>query len=347
MLRELHETKDGDAALSSLAAVTERGAVLLGRSVACDAFEESRPVRVVTHAHSDHIVGLSQSMRRCRKILMTKATRDFIGVIQGPLFLTNGSVETLEYEEPFCYDGERITFFGADHILGAAQVLVEDEKGTRFVYTGDFRIDKTPVIEADVLVIEATYGSPACKRSFGVDVKAQLVSLVRRGLESGVVYVFGYYGKLHEVMHTLHESGVDVPFVAPGKVFHFSKVYEAHGLNLGSPLLSSEAEALELLRRRSPCVVFHHMQSKNTVGLDAFRVNVSGWEFSCPVRQVAEKEYVVALSDHSDFDGLLEYVRLSKPKFVITDNFRVSHGEALAKEISRRLGVSAVALPRK
>jgi len=30
---------------------------------------------------------------------------------------------------------------------------------------------------------------------------------------------------------------------------------------------------------------------------------------------------------------------------VVTDNFRVSHGETLAKEISRRLGIPAVAMP--
>jgi len=55
----------------------------------------------------------------------------------------------------------------------------------------------------------------------------------------------------------------------------------------------------------------------------------------------------VAFSDHSDFDGLMEYVRRSKPKLVITDNFRAGHAETLAKEIRKRFGISAVALPRK
>ena len=50
-------------ALSSRATVTDRGAVLLGKNVACDAFEESKPLRVVTHAHADHMVGLRQSLR--------------------------------------------------------------------------------------------------------------------------------------------------------------------------------------------------------------------------------------------------------------------------------------------
>jgi predicted metal-dependent RNase len=50
------------------------------------------------------------------------------------------------------------------------------------------------------------------------------------------------------------------------------------------------------------------------------------------------------LSDHSDFDGLIEYVRRAKPKRVITDNYR-SSGEQLAREINRRLGIQATAMP--
>jgi putative mRNA 3-end processing factor len=82
-------------------------------------------------------------------------------------------------------------------------------------------------------------------------------------------------------------------------------------------------------------------------GLGGFRIYVSGWEFDSPTRETADKEYIVALSDHSDFDGLMEYVRRSKPELAITDNFRVGHAETLAKEIRKRFGISAVALPRR
>ncbi|HDJ25745.1 MAG TPA: hypothetical protein ENF34_00295, partial [Candidatus Bathyarchaeota archaeon] len=64
------------------ARITRGGAVLLGRSVACDAHEPSRPVRVITHAHNDHITGLSRSLRECSWILMTEATRDLLAVLK-------------------------------------------------------------------------------------------------------------------------------------------------------------------------------------------------------------------------------------------------------------------------
>jgi len=327
--------------------VTDKGAVLLGKYVACDAFDESMPLRVVTHAHADHMVGLRRSLRTCEKVLMTKATKDLIDVLRGPLFLMGGYVETLDYGKTLQYGEEWITFFRADHILGAAQVLVEDVGGTRIVFTGDFRIDETPVLDADVLVMEATYGSPSCKRSFGRNVRDLLVSLVEEGLKQGTVYVFGYHGKLQEVMQILHNAGVNAPFVVPERVFHVSKVCEGHGMRLGRLMLSSEKEVKELLERNSSCIAFYHMASRSKVGSGSFRIYVSGWEFNSACREISEKEYVVALSDHSDFDGLVEYVRRSKPKLVITDNFRVGHAERLAKEIRKRFGISAVALPKK
>lgn len=337
----------GAPILSIKATITHRGAVLLGKNIACDAFDETKQLRVVTHAHADHTMGLHQSLRKCEKVFMTKATKDLIDVMRGPLFLMGGFVETLDYGKTIQYEEERVTFFKADHILGAAQVLVEDVEGKRIVYTGDFRIDGTQILDADVLVIEATYGSPSCKRSFGIDLKNLLVSLVEKGLKHGTVYVFGFHGKLQEVMQILHEADVKAPFIVPEKVFHVSKVYESYGTRLGRLTLSVEREAKELLERNLPCVAFYHMNSKSVVGSSGFRICVSGWEFDSPCREIADNEYVVALSDHSDFDGLIEYVRCSKPEFVIADNFRVGYAEKLAMEIRKRLGISAVALPKR
>jgi putative mRNA 3-end processing factor len=196
-------------------------------------------------------------------------------------------------------------------------------------------------------VVESTYGSPSCKRSFDVDVRRLLVDMVERRLKDGTVYVFGYHGKLQEIMQILNQSDVTVPFVMPEKVYHVSKVCEQHGMQLGCLTLSTEKHAKSLLEENLPCVAFYHMNSRGKVGLNNERICVSGWEFHKPCRRVGEKEHIVALSDHSDFNGLIEYVRQAKPKQVITDNHAGGHGETLAKEIKRRLGIPAVAMPCK
>jgi putative mRNA 3-end processing factor len=334
--------------LSGKAGVSERGAVLLGDSVACDAFDADRPLRVVTHAHADHLSGLRRSLRSGKRVLMTAATRDLIGVVNGSLPLDDGGVEVMDYGEPVHCEGERVTLVKADHILGAAQVVVEDAEGGRVAYTGDFRVDGTePLLDCDVLVVEATYGSPSFRRAFKVDVRELLVSMVEKRLRHGAVYVFGYHGKLQEVMQILHGADVRVPFVMPERVFRVSKVCEAHGMRLGCLALSTAKEGRELLDGNLPCVAFYHMNARRNVGLvGSSRICVSGWEFHSPCRRIGEREHLVALSDHSDFDGLIEYVRRCKPKRVVTDNYRVRHGATLAKEIRKRLGIDAMAMPR-
>ncbi|MEM2098380.1 MAG: MBL fold metallo-hydrolase [Candidatus Bathyarchaeia archaeon] len=327
------------------AMVSRRGAILLGKSVACDAFDENRPLRIVTHAHADHVAGLKSSMRNCESVLMTAATRDLIAVMHNTVNLANGPIKTLDYSETMQYGDERITLIKADHILGAAQVLVEDSNSNRIVYTGDFRLEGTPVLDCDTLVMEATYGNPAFKRPFKTDVKQLLVSMVERQLREGSVYVFGFYGKLQEVMQILYDADVNVPFVMPERVFQVSKVCEQHGMRLGCLTPSTSKEGKMLLEENLPCVAFYHINARSKVGLTNPRLCISGWEFHSPVRQIGKKEHLIALSDHSDFEDLIEYVRRSKPKCVITDNYRVSYGEVLAREIRKRLGINAVAMP--
>ncbi len=328
------------------ASVTAKGAVLLGKYVACDGFDEASPLRVVTHSHADHLTGLRKSLKECKIVMMTPATRGLIDALKGPSFLMAGNVKTLEYGTTLIYKDESVSLHYVDHILGSAQVLVEDADGTRILYTSDFRLPRTPIIEADILVIEATYGNPYRVRPFWKRVENILVSLVEDCLKRGPVYLFGYHGKLQEVMQMLYEAKVRVPFIVPERIFQVAKVCERHGMKLGdSLLLSGEEKASSILHEGEPCVAFYHMNSRRSVGEDAFRIYVSGWEFSSPCRQVGEKEFRVALSDHSDFEGLLGYVRRCKPKMVITDNYRGGDAVALAREIEKRLGILAKPLP--
>ena len=332
--------------MASKASVTRTGAILLGRHVACDQHDDARPIRVVTHAHYDHTGGLQTSLQKCRSVIMTPATKDLLTAMRSPSFLTKPNVQTLDYGQTITYKDERVTLHCADHILGAAQVLVEDKEETRIVYTGDFRLSKTPVLETDILVLESTYGNPGQVRRFGKIVEPALISLVESALRTGPVQIFGYHGKLQEVMQILHNNSINTPFIATERIFQISKVCEHHGMRFGKLLSLEEDEATEIVKKNEPHVAFYHMNAKRYINKDGFRISVSGWEFSGPRRQIGENEHVVALSDHADFEDLLSYVAESRPKLVITDNYRVGDARGLAREIERRLHVPAKALPR-
>ncbi|MCL2477589.1 MBL fold metallo-hydrolase [Candidatus Bathycorpusculum sp.] len=330
--------------MAERAQITKNGAILLGDNVACDAFD-IRPIRVVTHAHADHLYGLRKSVKCCEKVLMTKATRDLCKILNRGLNLSEVSVYPLEYNTPLKYGDETITLLKADHILGATQVLVEDAQGIRIAWSGDFRLEGTQAVDCDVLVVEATYGRPSCRRNFTVDVRALLVEMVEKQLRSGTVYVFGYHGKLQEVMKILRDADVQVPFVMPELVYDVTQVCQTHGMMLDPISHCADKDGQNLIADNLPCVAFYHMNQRKHVGLHNPRICVSGWEFQKPCRQISDREHLIALSDHSDFDGLIEYVRRTNAKQVITDNFR-SDGDALAKEIRHRLGIPAVSMPQ-
>jgi putative mRNA 3-end processing factor len=328
--------------------ISDRGAILLGNSVACDAFEETRPLRVVTHAHADHLVGLRRSLKICNKVLMTDATKELIEVLKGPRIFSSGIIETIEYGKSIVYDNEKISILKANHILGAAQVLVENSNGDRIAYTGDFKLEGTqPIEDCDTLVVEATYGSPSFRRSFDSDIRELLVSMIEKLLRKGNVYVFGYYGKLQEIMQILRCAHIYVPFVMPERILQVSEVCKRHGMNLGDLTLASDEQGKELLGKNLPCIAFYHMNKRKSIGISNSRICVSGWEFRLPCKKIGNNEHLIALSDHSDFDELVEYIRLSKPKKVVTDNYRVKHGNILAKEITKRLGIPAEAMPKR
>ena len=330
----------------SNATVTKLGAILLGKHVACDAYEEARPIRVVTHAHADHMIGLGKSLKNCEVSVMTPATKDLIDALKGPLWLGRGPVKTLDYGEAFTYEDEILTLHYADHILGTAQVLVEDKEQRRILYTSDFRFSRTPIVEADILVIEATYGDPVRVRPFSMMVEGMLVSMVEQGLKRGPVYVFGYHGKLQKMMRILYEAKIKVPFIVPEKIFRVSKVYERHGMKLGKQLLPFDCEeAQSTLNQNEPSIVFYHSFSRKKVEGEALQIHASGWEFRKPCRRVGANSYVVALSDHSDFNALLEYVERCNPSMVITDKYRSEAANIFAKEIEKRLKIPAKAAP--
>ncbi|MEM3137712.1 MAG: MBL fold metallo-hydrolase, partial [Thermofilaceae archaeon] len=113
----------------------------------------------VSHAHRDHYsLKVLKTLRGVPKI-MSQATRELIdphGTLDNVIIVNGGLVAELE--------GLTLEFHEAGHIIGSLQLRIDT--GLRIVYTGDFCLEKrivlrpAPVLKADVLIIDATYGHP-------------------------------------------------------------------------------------------------------------------------------------------------------------------------------------------
>ncbi len=324
--------------------IENNGAILIGENFTIDGFYR-RPVHVITHAHADHVGGVNESVKYVERIIATPATLELILEL-GYVLRSNSLRELfrirsypLTYFEKIMYNGETLELLPVEHIIGSAQVRVET-KDTVIGYTGDFKLGgKTVVIdEPDILIMESTYGSPEYRRPFKNDVEDLLVDLVVEGLKTtNRVVIYGYHGKLQEAMRILREKGIDAPYVMPYKIYRITRIAEKYGYVIGEYYLLNSIEGREILRS-GYYVFFDHMikAKRRRLNGSTYNIVLSGWEFEQPVKRIDEYTWLVALSDHADFDELVEYVEESNPQIVVLDASRQGTPKPLARELARR-----------
>lgn len=145
-------------------------------------------------------------------------------------------------------------------------------------------------------------------------------------------------------MKILNDSQINVPIVVPEKIFKILNICRSHGMKVRDFHFSKSDAGIEI--RRSRHIGIYHTGAERRIGRVGVRILLSGWQFDIPVKQIGEKRYRVALSDHSDFNQLLEYISMVNPRLVVTDGYRARDAGLFALEINNRLGIQAVSRPR-
>ncbi len=287
---------------------------------------------VVSHAHMDH----------ARKHKLTIATPATLAILEKRI--GNRRTVSLDYREPFEFDTLQITLFPAGHILGSAQVLVENSR-RRLLYSGDFALNPAMTAEAidvpesETLIMECTFGRERYRFPNREVVIDQLCGFVDKALAAKMTpVVVGYaLGKSQEVMKILGDAGYRLS--VHGSVARLAHVYQKHGVTF-QPWERFNRHELEgkvviipraALRTRQ----VQRIARKRTVFL-------TGWAVNARVAQRYQVDAALPLSDHADFDGLLEYIRRVRPEKIYT-----THGpEAFALHL-RKLGFDAAPLSHK
>jgi putative mRNA 3-end processing factor len=333
--------------LEQKASITRCGGILLGHYFTCDGFDWDREIAVITHIHSDHIAGFEQMLGYHDLIFCSPETKELLIALSGDWLRLRRNLLALPYEVPYRYKGEQLTLYSTKHILGSVQVLVESQEGARIAYSGEFIFPDTKPIKADVLVLDATFGNPnRVVKSARAEIIEYLVSLVRKELETSPVCILAHRGKLQEVMAILSEANIKVPFLCLGDILQISRVYQNYGINLGNILSLEDSATQEVIKRGERHIVFYLLGPRLVLPpVHYTKIRVSRWGTKEDFIKTAEDKYVVALSDHADFNGLLQYVRECQPKLVITDNYRGGDAVALAEAIRNELHIEAKAMP--
>ncbi len=322
--------------------VLSSGAICLGTNVVCDGFVQGYQFRVQTHLHDDHMAeferskGLQDIFLTPESFALLLAEQDADIEYRTNLFRLDRG---MSHQLP---DGSRLMLLPSNHMLGACQVALELPDGLRVGYSGDFSWPLDKVIEVDELVVDSTYGSPDSIRKYTQDRAEEcLISLVCERLRHGSVHVKAHRGTIERVLHVL-SGKVGVPILASDRLIREAEVYRNHGFASESLVPLHSPEGKQAAAQRSYIRLYSKGDGFPNEQLEGTSVIVSAYMADCavPLLSHTDRSFNVALSNHADFNGTLEYVRATQAKRVVTDNTR-NNGVQLALAIKNHLGIEA------
>ena len=318
------------------------GAVLLGPHVVCDGFIRKALARVQTHVHFDHMDGFETS-KGCQEIITSEGTLGLLVAEYDADLPYRSNLRALKAFERCKVGNSELSLISSGHMLGAVQVIAELENGMRLGYSGDFQWPLDDIIQVDALVLDSTYGSPGSVREFSQgECEERFAQLVRRLLPSGPVHVKAHRGTLQRALQIINDE-IGCPVIGSRRLSREVAVYRDFGYTI-QPLIVHPSDEASLLLTDGHYVRVYGTGDQNPVDLrSGSRVVLSAYftRPDTPVVEYSERAYGVAMSNHADFQGTLDYVRATNAKFVVTDNTRKGKGYQLAEAIKQRFGIEA------
>jgi Cft2 family RNA processing exonuclease len=299
---------------------------------------EPRDRCFVSHAHSDHLGVHGQTV-------CTPATAAFAAHRVG---VSGPGVVALDYGTDWRFDSDTmLRLRPAGHVVGSAMLHVTRPEGT-LLYTGDFKLRPSLTVDpaepepADVLVMESTYGQPWFRFPPWRQVADELLDRCAAALSAGrQPIVMGYsLGKAQEIIKILTAGGFNVTL--HGAVHAMSEIHTRLGVDLGPYRRYAYADfhgpaALDLRERGVLVAPPHCARSGFCTRFDnPCRIVMTGWALQKNAIYRYGVEHALPLSDHADFDELMELVERVRPRKIYSH-----HGFREFAEILKARGFDA------
>jgi putative mRNA 3-end processing factor len=282
----------------------------------------------VSHAHIDHMRGVDS----VENIFASKET----------VLLAERRGFTLNLADDVPQD---VRLIESGHILGSRGLLIDDD----VFYTGDFALKPRAFmpgckpIRCGTLIMESTFGRQEYVFPPIAETLRRVNELISKLFSRGIpVVLMGYSLGKAQILSDLFSSWD--PIYLHQSIVEMNRAYLDLGVDLRSDMKSyEEAEANGLLTKR-PWILISPMNGggrrlfqdlKQKYG--AVSIAFSGWSVEPRYRYMAKADHAFPLSDHCDFDDLVEMARRCDPHRIYT-----IHGfaEEFAAHL-RRLGFDA------
>lgn len=266
----------------------------------------SKGISFVSHAHIDHLHNQNGGV-----LITTKPTSE-IAKLRG------------YYLDNFVEEFENFSMIDAGHILGARGLLFDD-----IFYTGDICtrdrgfLKGAKIPKCKILITECTFGLPefvfpkveeTVKKVNGIisEMYSKGRPVILHGYELGkaqtLSYLFGHWEPLY-----YHDS-----------VKRINDLHRTFGVNLKDAIGHSEAEKSGLLDKKPWVMIAPSMGGKSRFvnymksKYDAITIGFTGWAQSNKYSFARQHDYSIVLSDHCDYNDLMDLVKKAQPEKVYT-----------------------------
>ena len=296
---------------------------------------------IITHGHSDHAY-FGHKYYLCHT--------DTKPILQ--LRLGENNYQTLQWNEPIYFNSVKVSLHPAGHIIGSSQIRVECN-GEVWVVSGDYKIEddglsgKFQPVKCNTFITESTFGLPIYKWKPQQEIYDNIINWINKNKENGKASMLLAYslGKAQRVLQAIKETTQTI--YAHGAIFNMQQMLIDAGWNIARVVRVTPETPKELLRG---AVVIAPPSADGTTWMKKFTpysVGVcSGW---MQVRGNARRRNVdagFALSDHADWDGLLQTVRATgAERIYVTHGFQSAFSRycnekqiAIAEEVKTQYG---------
>src|SRR5436309_903659 len=286
----------------------ERGVYLPEQDLWLDPWD-AKPFAFISHAHSDHIAPHEEI------ILSERTSRLLQHRMPG-----HRTEHVLPFGEKGTVDGLDLMLLPAGHIFGSAQCFLFAGDET-LLYTGDFKLrpgksaERAQWRKADTLIMETTFGLPRYRFPPTEQVIDQIVAFCHETIEAAQVPVLlGYsLGKAQEILCSLDGAGL-TPMLH-GSVYRMTRIYEQFGQSFCNYVRYNANEVAGKVLICPPSANRSQMLEKIPHRRVAM---ISGWAVDPNAIYRYGVDAAFPLSDHADYDDLIRYVGLVRPRRVFT-----------------------------
>ncbi len=307
---------------------------------AADAWvDPQRPVKraLITHAHADHAkagCGEYWAIGQSEGVLRQRLGRDI-------------KLHSMSYGEVFRLGQANLSLHSAGHVLGSAQIRVEVNNEIWLV-TGDYKRCHDPScepfesVQCDVLITESTFGLPIYRWEPGQDVARDIFKWWSTEKEHPSLLFCYAFGKAQRVLAELNAIGVEEEVLLHGAVESVTKHYRQAGVDMCPTRPVSDIERKDPLRGR---LIIAPPSAYRSTWMRRFKepqtAFASGWMAVRGARRRRGYEQGFVLSDHADWQGLIETVKQSGAKKIY-----VTHGQddVVARYLNEVEGLDAYPL---